>query len=416
MKKRFLSVLTALALCLTLLPTASLAAETAPSYVTLAGTDLQSDKFYIPKTDGGIKETTDSPDTNYLTYDGGVLTVHGTVEVSGSAGLNFDDGTLTLAGDGDLTITASGIDSAAVSGSNESTLTTAEGFSGSITLQSVNGDAVQLVKLDLTTRGDIRISSAKIAVNTPQNPVTLKGETVTIETTADSADDATVIAPSLNVTAGGNVTITGSGNTYPLIGDRNENCAVTLNAGGNVKIVNKSGTAVHGLLTVAKAVDVAISGNGNTLFSSASITASGTVQMESSGSNGVVYSGAANGLTITGAKKVEIAGEASSDPVVTGMTLSGCGTASVTRLGNPDSPAPIANKIDSDIPVLLYNGKKDNNPQLLWNGDTYQKEYAVGGEPMEPNAQKAVYYKAGNGYVMFSQLSNNSENGAASAI
>ena len=416
MKKRFLSVLTALALCLTLLPTASLAAETAPSYVTLAGTDLQSDKFYIPKTDGGIKETTDSPDTNYLTYDGGVLTVHGTVEVSGSAGLNFDDGTLTLAGDGDLTITASGIDSAAVSGSNESTLTTAEGFSGSITLQSVNGDAVQLVKLDLTTRGDIRISSAKIAVNTPQNPVTLKGETVTIETTADSADDATVIAPSLNVTAGGNVTITGSGNTYPLIGDRDENCAVTLNAGGNVKIVNKSGTAVHGLLTVAKAVDVAISGNGNTLFSSASITASGTVQMESSGSNGVVYSGAANGLTITGAKKVEIAGEASSDPVVTGMTLSGCGTASVTRLGNPDSPAPIANKIDSDIPVLLYNGKKDNNPQLLWNGDTYQKEYATGGEPMEPNAQKAVYYKAGNGYVMFSQLSNNSENGAASAI
>ena len=353
MKKRFLSVLTALALCLTLLPTASLAAETAPSYVTLAGTDLQSDKFYIPKTDGGIKETTDSPDTNYLTYDGGVLTVHGTVEVSGSAGLNFDDGTLTLAGDGDLTITASGIDSAAVSGSNESTLTTAEGFSGSITLQSVNGDAVQLVKLDLTTRGDIQISSAKIAVNTPQNPVTLKGETVTIETTADSADDAAVIAPGLNVTAGGNVSITGSGNTYPLIGDRNENCAVTLNAGGNVKIVNKSGTAVHGLLTVAKAVDVAISGNGNTLFSSASITASGTVQMESSGSNGVVYSGAANGLTITGAKKVEIAGEASSDPVVTGMTLSGCGTASVTRLGNHDSPAPIANKIDSDIPVLL---------------------------------------------------------------
>ena len=416
MKKRFLSVLTALALCLTLLPTAALAAETAPSYVTLAGTPLQSDKFYIPKASGGIEEKQDSPDTNYLTYDGGVLTVHGTVEVSGSAGLNFDDGTLTLAGDGDLTITASGIDSAAVSGSNESTLTTAEGFSGSITLQSVNGDAVQLVKLDLTTRGDIRISSAKIAVNTPQNPVTLKGETVTIETTANPADDATVIAPSLNVTAGGNVTITGSGNTYPLIGDRNENCAVTLNAGGNVKIVNKSGTAVHGLLTVAKAVDVAISGNGNTLFSSASITASGTVQMESSGSNGVVYSGAANGLTITGAKKVEIAGEASSDPVVTGMTLSGCGTASVTRLGNPDSPAPIANKIDSDIPVLLYNGKKDNNPQLLWNGVTYQKEYAVGGEPMEPNAQKAVYYKAGNGYVMFSQLSNNSENGAASAI
>ena len=170
MKKRFLSVLTALALCLTLLPAQSLAAETAPSYVTLAGTPLESGKSYIPKTDGGIEETTDSSAMGYLTYDNGVLTVHGTVEVSSSAGLNFDDGTLALAGDGDLTITASGIDSAAVSGSNESTLTTAEGFSGSITLQSVNGDAVQIVKLDLTTRGDIRISSAKIAVNTPRQP------------------------------------------------------------------------------------------------------------------------------------------------------------------------------------------------------------------------------------------------------
>ena len=59
MKKRFLSVLTTLALCLTLLPTASLAEGTepsgvtlagteAPSYVTLAGTKLESGKFYIP--------------------------------------------------------------------------------------------------------------------------------------------------------------------------------------------------------------------------------------------------------------------------------------------------------------------------------------------------------------------------------
>ena len=416
MKKRFLSVLTALALCLTLLPTASLAAETAPSRVTLAWTPLKSGKSYIPKAGGGIKEKTDQSDANYLTYADGVLTVHGTVAVNcnNGDGLSFYDGVLTLAGDGDLTSTASS--GGAVSGSPGSTLTTAEGFSGSITLQSVKGDAVQSVKLDLTTRGDIRISSAEVAVNTPKNPVTLKGETVTIETTADSADDATVIAPSLNVTAGGNVTIIGSGNTYPLIGDGDENCAVTLSAGGNVEIVNKSGTAVHGPLTVAKAVDVAISGNGNTLFSSASITASGTVQMESSGSNGVVYSGAANGLTITGAKTVDIAGEASA-PVVTGMTLRDCGTASVTRLTNTESTAPIAEMIDSDIPVLLRNGSNGIEPQLLWKNFTYQKADTTGKGAMEPTATKAVYYKAGDGYVMFSQLSNgDSENGAASAI
>ena len=419
MKKRFLSVLTALALCLTLLPAASLAAGTAPSRVTLAGILLESGKSYIPKADGGIKETTDSHDTDYLTYDDGVLTVYGTVEVSESAGLNFYDGTLTLTGGGALTIEASDSNSA-VSGSPQSTLTTADEFSGNIILESANAPAVQNVKLDLTTGGSIRISSAKnSAVNTPQNPVTLKGGTVTIETTANSAVSvSTVAAPSLNVTAGGDVTITGNGNLPLIAGDSGKECAVTLNAGGNVEIGNKSGSAVYGPLTVAKAVDVTIGGGGNTtLLSSASgthsITASGTVKMESGGI--VCSNAAANGLTITGAKTVEISSETSA-PVVTGMTLRGCGAAFVNRLGNSESQAPIVDKVDSDIPVLLYDEKNDIQLRLLWKNDTYQRADAVGREPMAPNAQKAVYYEAGDGYVMFSQLSDNSEDGAASAI
>ena len=231
MKKRILSCLMALALCLTLLPAAALAAETAPGRVTLAWVLLESGKSYVPKEGGGIKEKTDQSDANYLTYADGVLTVHGTVAVNcnNGDGLSFYDGVLTLAGDGDLTITASS--GGAVSGSPGSTLTTAEGFSGSITLRSENRSAVQNVKLELTTEGDIQISSAKSnAVNTPQNPVTLKGETVTIETTADSpVSVSTVVAPSLNVTAGSDVTIIGNGGSYPLIaGDSGKECAVTL--------------------------------------------------------------------------------------------------------------------------------------------------------------------------------------------
>ena len=422
MNKRFLSVLTAVALCLTLLPAASLAAETAPARVTLAGTELVSGKSYIPKTDGGIEGKTDQPDANYLTYADGVLTVHGTVEVNcGSLGsLSIYNGVLTLAGDGDLTIEASGT-GGAVYGSHDSTLTTAEGFSGSITLRSENASAVQNVKLELTTKGDIRISSGNSrAVYTPSNPVTLKGGTVTIESTAASpVDVSTVTAPSLNVTAGHDVTITGNGN-LPLIANYNGNeCAVTLSAGGKVTIINKSGMAVFGPLTVAKAVDVAISGSGNsTLLHSASgthsITASGTVEMKSGGT--VVSGKDAGGLTIRDAETVELSGE-SDAPVVTGMTLRGCGTASVNRLGNSESQAPIVDKVDSDIPVLLYDESNDIQLRLLWKNDTYQRADAVGREPMAPNAQKAAYYEAGNGYVMFSQLSNSDpENGAASAI
>ena len=258
MKKRFLSVLTALALCLTLLPTAALAEGTAPSsvtlagteapsYVTLAGTKLESGKFYIPKTVGGIDETADLPDTNYLTYNNGTLTVFGTVEISGSAGLSFYGGTLTLAGDGALTIEASDNNSA-VSGSPQSTLTTAEEFSASIILESANASAVQNVKLDLTTGGSIRISSAKkSAVYTPSNPVTLKGGTVIIETTANSAVSvSTVTASSLNVTAGHDVTITGSGNLPLIAGDGGKECAVTLNAACSVGMGDKAGTVEAG--------------------------------------------------------------------------------------------------------------------------------------------------------------------------
>ena len=412
-------------LCLGLLPaTAWAAGETVPSNVTLAGTALESGKSYIATVDGITEKTGESAETNYLTYDNGTLIVIGTVEITcDSAGLSFYNGTLTLAGNGDLTIAASGSNSA-VSGSPQSTLTTAEGFSGSITLGSVNASAVQNVVLDLTTGGDILISSAKnSAVNTPQNPVMLAGKTVTIKgtdetTEASPANVSTVTAPKLNVTAGDGVTITGSG-AIPLIADDNGGeCAVTLNAGGDVEIVNKGGMAVFGPLTVTEAHNVTIGGGGTSLLYSANgvhcINASGTVKMESSG---IVCSGNdANGLTITGAETVDIAGESTSAPVVTGMTLNECGAATVTRLQCSDTMAPIASTgVTSDIPVLLRNGSNDIEPQLLWDGEYYQKA-AVDDVYMEPSSEAAVYYEAGDGYVMFSKTSDGTKTGTANAV
>ena len=424
MKKRMFSLFLALTLCLGLLPaTAWAAGETVPSNVTLAGTALESGKSYIATVDGITEKTGESAETNYLTYDNGTLIVIGTVEITcDSAGLSFYNGTLTLAGNGDLTIAASGSNSA-VSGSPQSTLTTAEGFSGSITLGSVNASAVQNVVLDLTTGGDILISSAKnSAVNTPQNPVMLAGKTVTIKgtdetTEASPANVSTVTAPKLNVTAGDGVTITGSG-AIPLIADDNGGeCAVTLNAGGDVEIVNKGGMAVFGPLTVTEAHNVTIGGGGTSLLYSANgvhcINASGTVKMESSG---IVCSGNdANGLTITGAETVNIAGESTSAPVVTGMTLNECGAATVTRLQCSDTMAPIASTVTSDIPVLLRNGSNDIEPQLLWDGEYYQKA-AVDDVYMEPSSEAAVYYEAGDGYVMFSKTSDGTKTGTANAV
>ena len=386
---------------------------------------MESGKSYIATVDGITEKTGESAETNYLTYDNGTLIVIGTVEITcDSAGLSFYNGTLTLAGNGDLTIAASGSNSA-VSGSPQSTLTTAEGFSGSITLGSVNAPAVQNVVLDLTTGGDILISSAKnSAVNTPQNPVMLAGKTVTIKgtdetTEASPANVSTVTAPKLNVTAEDGVTITGSSGYLPLIADDSNNeCAVTLNAGGDVAIVNQSGMAVYGPLTVESAHNVTIAGGGDSLLYSENgvhcINASGTVKMESSG---IVCSGTdANGLTITGAETVDIAGESAAAPVVTGMTLNECGAAFVTRLGSSEPCiVPIAYTVISDLPVLLRNGSNDIEPQLLWDGEYYQKA-AVEDVYMEPSSEAAVYYEAGDGYVMFSKTSDGTKTGTANAV
>lgn len=354
MKKRMFSLFLALTLCLGLLPAAAWAAGIAPERITLAGTALENGKSYIAAESGITEKPDDSDETNYLTYADGVLTVYGTVEVScgESAGLSFYSGTLTLAGNGDLTIAASGSNSA-VSGSPQSTLTTAEGFSGSITLGSVYAPAVQNVVLDLTTGGDILISSAEnSAVNTPQNPVALAGKTVTLKGATETAEASpanvsAVTAPKLNVTAEDGVTITGSSGYLPLIADDSDNeCAVTLNAGGDVAIVNQSGMAVYGPLTVESAHNVTIAGGGTSLLYSANgvhcINASGTVKMESSG---IVCSGNdANGLTITGAETVDIAGESAAAPVVTGMTLNECGAATVTRLQYANTMVPIPSR------------------------------------------------------------------------
>ena len=106
MKKRMFSLFLALTLCLGLLPaTAWAAGETVPSNVTLAGTALESGKSYIATVDGITEKTGESAETNYLTYDNGTLIVIGTVEITcDSAGLSFYNGTLTLAGNGDLTL------------------------------------------------------------------------------------------------------------------------------------------------------------------------------------------------------------------------------------------------------------------------------------------------------------------------
>ncbi|MFQ7451752.1 MAG: hypothetical protein ACLRNQ_10230 [Flavonifractor plautii] len=64
---------------------------------------------------------------------------------------------------------------------------------------------------------------------------------------------------------------------------------------------------------------------------------------------------------------------------------------------------------------MLRNGSNDIEPQLLWDGEYYQKA-AVEDVYMEPSSEAAVYYEAGDGYVMFSKTSGGVETGTANAV
>ena len=98
MKKRMLGLLTALALCLSLLPGTALA-EGDPG-VIINSTPLESGKQYVAGEYGVIEKPADAPaDTPYLDYRDGVLTVHGQMDL-GNYGPRID-GAVTFTGGGD---------------------------------------------------------------------------------------------------------------------------------------------------------------------------------------------------------------------------------------------------------------------------------------------------------------------------
>lgn len=95
MKKRICGLLTALALCLALLPGTALAAD---GVVTISDSNgmksvvLEPGKFYVPDNSWGVKEQADLPESGeYLTYADGVLTVsEGGIFIHGSMSLRGD--------------------------------------------------------------------------------------------------------------------------------------------------------------------------------------------------------------------------------------------------------------------------------------------------------------------------------------
>ena len=122
MKKRFLSLLCVLALCLGLLPATALAAAPIGQVLYVGGVQISSTGYWTTDSDGNVTASTagDTPTDNYIHYDAenNVLTLH---NATIKKGLDYNEsiqggtyiigsaiGVFNQNGDAELTITLEG--------------------------------------------------------------------------------------------------------------------------------------------------------------------------------------------------------------------------------------------------------------------------------------------------------------------
>ena len=109
MKRRILSILCVLALCLGLLPPVT-ASAAAPSTLTVGGTDVQSGGYWKTNTDGTLTADMASADNYNVYYDGdGTLTlkdatINGTNTIGHVGAGIFASGDLTIVLEGSSTV------------------------------------------------------------------------------------------------------------------------------------------------------------------------------------------------------------------------------------------------------------------------------------------------------------------------
>lgn len=196
MKRRIVSILAALALCLGLLPGTARAAEGDPA-VKINDIALEDGKKYVASGDGVAAEDGEIAEgTPYLEYSGGTLTVCGAFAVTGPMAVNANltitggvesslevnasdepavglgsGGALTL--DGGVNVNFTSNNAPAVfsdpSAGPLSTFNTTNSYSGAIGLGG-NGTAVSGIQLNVQSSGSITIEGD---IEAPAGPMVL---------------------------------------------------------------------------------------------------------------------------------------------------------------------------------------------------------------------------------------------------
>lgn len=375
MRQKILSVITALALCLSLLPGAALAADAG---VTIGNTGLEAGKTYVADESGGVEELTEGdelPD-DYLEYDGTILTVHGQMRINGDINVVGDD--LTITGGEGSSLETSGVVTLAkatltLDGGvgftanrmrpgnplEPGTFTTADNYSGNICIQ----DGILSVFLDVQSSNSIKISGGVAICPSP-----------------------------LTLTSSGNISVT----------DGLLHCDKVTIEGENVELIGgESGPAYQGnslAITATDSVNIK-STNAPAITGAADISATGKVHIFSSSGVPVQQNPGAEGLTVRNAQSVDITGSSSNDALIAvPVKFENCGEVNIANKGGGKILAEgvtitsdcycVAKNSDGEGFVITPDGKT-----LAYGGDTV--------DVLIDETTPATAYQAGSGWVLY---------------
>ena len=329
MKKRFLSLLCVLALCLGLLPATALAAAPIGQVLYVGGVQISSTGYWTTDSDGNVTASTagDTPTDNYIHYDAenNVLTLH---NATIKKGLDYNEsiqggtyiigsaiGVFNQNGDAELTITLEG------------TNTIAEVSMGIYVLASSNstGDA----SLTIAGSGSLDASGSQTGIQVQSNGgnATLSIENAKVTATASSYGDGVTVQSkndsSVSLTVdGGSLTATGSGNY-----------------GAGIQLQFGSGVSGSGTPTVTVSNNAIVRANGGIANNSSTSIQYRTGNEENGGivfdgSAGTVYGSVTlqDDLEIKSGETLTI-GDGASLTVPDGKTLTNNGTVTVEEGG-----------------------------------------------------------------------------------
>ena len=325
MKKRLVSLLMALALCLSLLPATALAVAPDGQVLYVGGVQISSTGYWTTDSDGNVTASTagETPTDNYIHYDvaNNTLTLHNAT-IKESVSTNTSTfiagaaiGVHNQNGAAELTIQLEG------------TNTIAEVSNGIYVLAPSNstGDA----SLTITGSGSLDTSGIQTGIRVQSNGgnATLSIENAKVTATASSFGDGVLVQSkndsSVSLTVdGGSLTATGSGNY-----------------GAGIRLQFGSGVSGSGTPTVTVSNNAIVRANGGVANNSSTSIQYGTGNEENGGivfdgSIGTVYGSVTlqDDLTI-GAGETLTIGDGASLTVPEGTTLTNNGTVTTEEGG-----------------------------------------------------------------------------------